>query len=173
MTTTSRIDRTASEEGELLRARKQAAAEFIRLAGTGRVDDAFGKYVAPGFVHHNPHFGHTAEALKSGMAENARQFPHKRIEVLRVIGEGHLVTVHSRVHLTPEDRGYAIAHIYRFDGDRIAELWDIAMEVPTWRSGSMAADCPGTRWTAWQTSWPGSTRPACAPCPACLPTVPT
>ena len=129
-TTTTRTDHTSSDEGERLRARKQAAAEFIRLAGTGRVDDAFGKYVGPGFIHHNPHFAHSAEALKAGMAENARQFPHKRIEVLRVIGEGNLVTVHLRVHLVPEDRGYAIAHIYRFDGDRIAELWDIAMEAP-------------------------------------------
>jgi predicted SnoaL-like aldol condensation-catalyzing enzyme len=129
-TTTTRTDQTATDEADRRKAHKQAAAEFVRLAGTGRVDDAFAKYVAPGFIHHNPHFAPSADALKAGMAENAKEFPQKRIDVLRVIGEGNLVAVHLRVHLTPGDRGYAIAHFYRFDDDRIVELWDIAMETP-------------------------------------------
>jgi len=130
MTTTSIAERQHTDTARLLQARKRAAAEFLQLAASGRTDEAFRDYLAPGFVHHNPHFRGDAGALKAGMADNARQFPTKRLDVLRVIGEGDLVAVHSRVHLTPGDRGYAIAHIYRFEGDRVAELWDIAMETP-------------------------------------------
>ena len=110
--------------------RKTAAEQFLRLAATGHTDEAFRDCIAPGFVHHNPHFADTADALKAAMAANASQFPQKRLDILRTIGEGDLVAVHSRVHLTPGDRGFALAHIFRFAGDRVAELWDIAMETP-------------------------------------------
>jgi predicted SnoaL-like aldol condensation-catalyzing enzyme len=130
MATTSTDQRPHTGAEHRLQARKRAASEFLQLAASGRTDEAFRDYVAREFVHHNPHFNANADALKTGMADNARQFPTKRLEVLRVIAEGDLVAVHSRVHLTPDDRGYAIAHIYRFEGDRVAELWDIAMETP-------------------------------------------
>jgi predicted SnoaL-like aldol condensation-catalyzing enzyme len=40
------------------------------------------------------------------------------------------VAVHSRVQHTPADRGAALVHLFRFEGDRIAELWDVGQEVP-------------------------------------------
>ena len=113
-----------------LESRKRAAADFLRLVATGRTDEAFGKFAAPEFVHHNPYFPSDAESLKAGMAANAQQFPQKALQVLRVIGEGDLVAVHSHVRHTPDERGFALAHIFRFEGDRIAELWDLAMEIP-------------------------------------------
>jgi predicted SnoaL-like aldol condensation-catalyzing enzyme len=32
--------------------------------------------------------------------------------------------------MNPEDRGFALVHIFRFAGDRIIEMWDIAQAVP-------------------------------------------
>jgi predicted SnoaL-like aldol condensation-catalyzing enzyme len=40
------------------------------------------------------------------------------------------VAVHSRVRQNQADRGAALVHIFRFEGDRIAELWDIGQPVP-------------------------------------------
>jgi predicted SnoaL-like aldol condensation-catalyzing enzyme len=40
------------------------------------------------------------------------------------------VAVHSRVRQTPGDPGGAVVHLFRFEGDRIAELWDIGQPVP-------------------------------------------
>ena len=124
--------------------RKEAAAQFLRLAAVGRTDEAFRDSIAPDFVHHNPHFPHTADALAAGMAANAQQFPQKRIEILRTIGEGDLVAVHSRLHLTPDDRGYALVHIFRFSGDRVAELWPSTMRVPAAIAASL--DAWAERW---------------------------
>ena len=130
MAMTGTAERQHTDTARLLQTRKRSASEFLQLAAAGRTDEAFRDYIARDFIHHNPHFTGNAEALKAGMADNARQFPTKRLEVLRVIGDGDLVAVHSRVHLTPDDRGYAIAHIFRFEGDLVRELWDIAMETP-------------------------------------------
>jgi predicted SnoaL-like aldol condensation-catalyzing enzyme len=66
----------------------------------------------------------------TGMEENARQNPEKRLEILRALEDGDLVAVHSHVRHNPADRGAALAHIFRFEGDCIAELWDIGQPVP-------------------------------------------
>lgn len=61
---------------------------------------------------------------------NARQNPSKRLDILHVLEDGDLVAVHSHVRQTPDDRGAAMVHLFRFEGDRIAELWDIGQPVP-------------------------------------------
>jgi len=66
----------------------------------------------------------------AGMEENARQNPGKRLDVLHVLEDGDLVAVHSRVQPKPDDRGAALVHLFRFEGDRIVELWDIGQPVP-------------------------------------------
>lgn len=66
----------------------------------------------------------------AGMEENARQNPHKTLEVLRALEDGDLVAVHARVQHRPDDRGAALVHVFRFEGDRIAELWDVGQPVP-------------------------------------------
>ena len=67
---------------------KGAAIAFLELASSGKVNDAYSKFVDPGFKHHNPFFEGSAESLKTGMEENARQNPNKVLEVKRAIAEG-------------------------------------------------------------------------------------
>ena len=40
------------------------------------------------------------------------------------------MAVHSHVRLNPSELGVALVHIFRFEGDRIAELWDLGQPVP-------------------------------------------
>lgn len=104
--------------------------EFLRLAASGSVREAYQKYVAAGFRHHNPHFRGDAESLAAGMEENAAKFPDKKLEIQRAIEEGDLVAVHSRVRMKPGDAGVAVVHIFRFKASLIAELWDIGQPAP-------------------------------------------
>ena len=113
-----------------LDSKKEAAVDFLRMCATARAKEAFERYAAPDFRHHNPHFTDDAGSLAAGMEANARQFPDKKIDVLRVIGEGDLVAVHSVVHHEIGDRGFGLVHIFRFAGDKVVELWDLAQEVP-------------------------------------------
>jgi predicted SnoaL-like aldol condensation-catalyzing enzyme len=110
--------------------RKDLAVSFLQAAASGRVREAYGKHVDDAFKHHNPYFPGTADALMTGMEENARQNPQKRLDVLHTVEEGDFVAVHSRVQHNPDHRGAAVVHLFRFEGDRIAELWDVGQEVP-------------------------------------------
>jgi predicted SnoaL-like aldol condensation-catalyzing enzyme len=110
--------------------RKDAAIEFLTLAATGQVREAYQRHVGPGFRHHNPYFRGDAASLMKAMEENAVTSPVKSLEVQRALADGELVAVHSRIRQNPEDRGLAVVHIFRFHGDRIVELWDSAQAVP-------------------------------------------
>ncbi len=109
---------------------KSIAVEFLRLVASGQVREAYRRCVAPGFRHHNAYFKGDAQSLMLAMEENAAKFPHKTFELQRALQEGNLVAVHSHVRLKPDDRGLALVHICRFEGERIAEFWDIAQPIP-------------------------------------------
>ncbi len=108
---------------------KKIAIAFLQNAATGKLDEA-SELVSPGFRHHNAYFPGDAESLKAGMADAHKQFPNTKIEIQRAIAEGDLVAVHSRVQHAPDKAAIAVVHIFRFEGDKIAELWDVGMEVP-------------------------------------------
>lgn len=109
---------------------KEAAVEFLTLAATGKVRDAYERHVGPGFRHHNPYFRGDADSLMKAMEENAAQNSDKSLEVQTALQDGDRVAVFSRVRQKPGDRGAAVVHIFRFEGNRIAELWDVGQAVP-------------------------------------------
>ena len=109
---------------------KNAAVSFLKLASSGKVHEAYSKFVGEGFRHHNPFFEGSAESLQAGMEANASQNPDKALDVKRVIAEADLVAVHSHVQQKPGERGAAVVHIFRFENGRIVELWDLGQPVP-------------------------------------------
>ncbi len=111
-------------------ARKQAAVDFLKMATSGKVDEAYRRYVDMGGKHHNAYYPSDFESLKQGMKENDAQFPEKRIEVKHVLGDGDLVAVHSRIVLQPGGQGVAVVHLFRFEGERIVEMWDVGQAAP-------------------------------------------
>jgi len=109
---------------------KDVAVSFLKLAASGKVREAYSKFVGDGFRHHNPFFEGSAESLRAGMEENERQNPHKVLDVKRVFVEGEFAVVHSHVQQKPGDLGAAVVHIFRFEKGRIVELWDLGQPVP-------------------------------------------
>ena len=109
---------------------KEAAEEFLRLAAKGEVKQAYAKFVAPKFKHHNPSFRGDADSLMAAMEENCAKYPHKVLKIQRSLQDGDLVVIHSRVEMSAGDNGAALVHIFRFRGGRIEELWDIGQPVP-------------------------------------------
>src|SRR5690349_18011529 len=86
---------------------KDAAKEFLRLVASGKVREAYSRYIGPKFRHHNPYFQGDAESLMIAMEENALQNPNKILEIQRALQDGDLVAVHSHVKLKPGDLGLA------------------------------------------------------------------
>ncbi|HEY5837803.1 MAG TPA: nuclear transport factor 2 family protein [Pyrinomonadaceae bacterium] len=109
--------------------RKEIAIAFLKNAANGKLDDAYSK-VASNFRHHNPYFPGDTESLKAGMAQAAAMFPNTTLVVKHVLEDGELVAVHSHVQHAANTLPIAAVHMFRFEGNEIAELWDVAMEAP-------------------------------------------
>ncbi|SET46943.1 Predicted SnoaL-like aldol condensation-catalyzing enzyme [Oceanobacillus limi] len=108
---------------------KEKATSFLQLVATGKVREAYQRYIDSDFLHHNPYFKGNADSLMHAMEESAAQSPHKVFEVKQAIQEGNTVAVHSHVRQTLEELGGAIVHIFRFKDDQIVELWDVGQPI--------------------------------------------
>ncbi len=106
---------------------KQIAISFLQLAGTGQTKEAFEKFVAPDFIHHNQYFKGDRASLQNTMQEAHETSPNKSIEIKQCIEEGDTVVTHSLV--VKEDMEIAVVHIFRFENDQIAELWDLGQVI--------------------------------------------
>lgn len=110
--------------------RKAIVTDFIKRCALGDSVTAFDQYVSRDFVHHNPWFASDATTLAHAMRSAYEQFPQTTITVHRVLADGDLLMTHSEVRHAPDKPVFACSHIFRFEGDQIAELWDVAMESP-------------------------------------------
>lgn len=110
--------------------KKEMAQDFLKLAANGLATAAFDQYVGNDFKHHNVFFKGDAHSLMVAMEENARQNPNKVFEIQRALEDDHLVAVHSRVRQNPDAIDVAVIHIFRFNANKIVELWDFGQPVP-------------------------------------------
>jgi predicted SnoaL-like aldol condensation-catalyzing enzyme len=112
--------------------RKQMVSAFLKMAAMGDVRAAFDKYTAPHFIHHNTYFAGDRQSLMSAMEQAHRTSPNQTIEINKVLEDGdHVATASRVVRKDPSAAEIAVVHIFRFEGDRVAELWDVGMELPT------------------------------------------
>ena len=110
--------------------RKRNAIQFLESVGAGKIDEAYRLYAQPNGKHHNPFFPAGFPALREAMKANAIQFPEMRLTVKHVIGDGDLVAIHSHIMQHPGEPGLATVHLFRFEGDKIVEIWDIGQALP-------------------------------------------
>ena len=109
---------------------QEAAKSFLKMAGMGKVEEAYDQHVAPSFIHHNQYFKGDRQSLLTAMQEAAKATPHQSIEIKHAYEDGDTVITHSLVtRQDPGAPGIAVVHIFRFDRDRIVELWDVAQPL--------------------------------------------
>lgn len=106
------------------------ATEFLSMAASGNVRDAFERHVADSFTHHNAYFPSDRESLLVAMEQSAASEPNKSFTVKQVIDSGDRVIAFSHLQRAQGRQQYAVVHILRFAGSRIVEMWDIAQEIP-------------------------------------------
>ncbi|MFX1483127.1 MAG: ester cyclase [Promethearchaeota archaeon] len=109
---------------------REVAESFLRMVASGQVKEAYQKHVSQDFVHHNPYFQADRESLMLAMEGDAVKNPNKILEIKLTLEDGDLVSTYSHIKQTPEDPGFAVVHIFRFEDSRIVELWDVGQAVP-------------------------------------------
>ncbi|MFE7271315.1 nuclear transport factor 2 family protein [Streptomyces sp. NPDC057623] len=130
---------------------KYVAARVLKGVFEQGDTDVVDRYVRPDCIQHNPLAPDGAETLKNLGKAVHQQFPDAEYDIRRVISEGDLVLVHSNVVMTPDTRGQAVFDIFRFQGGKIAEHWDVGQSVP--EGSANGNDMFSTE------SWPRTERP--------------
>jgi len=112
-------------------ANKALVRRFMRLLNVEhRIDEAIDTCLASGFIEHDPSSGTGAEAMRAFFKQFFADYPQASLEPKRIIAEGDLVAVHFQGKLKPEDRGVAGIEIYRIEGGRLAEHWQVMQDIP-------------------------------------------
>jgi len=110
--------------------KKEIASNFLMLAVQGKSREAFNLYVGKSFKHHNAYFKGDTETIITAMEESAEEVPNKIFEIQRILHDGDLVAAHSRIRQEQFGIDMAVMHIFRFENDKIVELWDFGQEYP-------------------------------------------
>lgn len=106
---------------------KEIATSFLKLAGSGDVQNAYEKFVASDFIHHNQYFKGDRESLMNAMIEAHSKSPNKSVDVKFTYVEDQTVITHSLV--CKEAMNIAVVHIFRFKNNKIVELWDLGQAI--------------------------------------------
>jgi predicted SnoaL-like aldol condensation-catalyzing enzyme len=97
----------------------------------GRVEEAFRLYAGSPYRQHNPLIEDGVEGLKKFVAWIMSNHPDARYEIKRVFADGDFVIVHSHWHgLSDNSRGEAVVDIFRLEGGKVLEHWDVIQSVP-------------------------------------------
>lgn len=91
---------------------------------------AVAKYLGSKYTQHNPDAPDGPDAFIEFVSGFASQFPKSSLDIKRAIAEGDLVVTHSLLKTSPEDRGTAAADIFRLEGGKVVEHWDVLQPVP-------------------------------------------
>lgn len=112
--------------------KKKIAQKFLDLTEKGEVEKAFKLCVADNFKHHNARFKGDRDSLMEVMEKTAKRFTELTSKRYAILEDGDMVVIHSHIKPVPnaKDSGLAYVHIFRFDKDKIVELWDLGQVVP-------------------------------------------
>jgi predicted SnoaL-like aldol condensation-catalyzing enzyme len=115
--------------------RRNIVTEYFNLLAAGKYKDVL-RFFTPDCKTHNPYISGNMEALTDAMiaANNDMKAQSSDIgfSVKHLIIEGDLVAAHTQLLYSksnPGKGGLRQAHIFRFEGNKIAEYWDITQEV--------------------------------------------
>jgi predicted SnoaL-like aldol condensation-catalyzing enzyme/quinol monooxygenase YgiN len=112
-----------------LEANKQVVLAFY--AALIRKDfDALSKLVGERYIQHNPLIADGRAGLQAFVAHLNEQFPHLDAAIKTVVAEGDLVFAHVHGIRVPGQRGSAIVDIFRLEGGKIVEHWDVQQPIP-------------------------------------------
>jgi predicted SnoaL-like aldol condensation-catalyzing enzyme len=113
---------------------QQIVEECNRLIMDHRAMEAIEKYIAEDFIEHSPivrggnRAGFIEHVKEAGFTDPSG--PRMKMVVDRVIASGGMVVTHVHVETAPGTPLLVFMDIYRLEGGKIVEHWDVMQPVP-------------------------------------------
>ena len=111
------------------------ALEYFKLVSMGKFKEGL-RFFASDCKTHNPYVSGSIEDLTEAMIEASKDLGAQNTEpeftVKNVLADGEFVAVHTElltVKSKPSEGGLRQVHLFRFDGDKIVEYWDITQQI--------------------------------------------
>lgn len=123
--TPARAADTAQDE-----ANKKVVLDFYEKAINQKDFEAASKHFGNRYVQHNPVAADGPEGLKAFLGFLKEKFPQSRSEIKRVFADGDYVILHVHAVREPGTRGSAIVDIFKLEGGKIVEHWDVIQPIP-------------------------------------------
>jgi predicted SnoaL-like aldol condensation-catalyzing enzyme len=114
---------------------KRIAVEFLNLGLKGKFEDGL-KFFSVDCKTHNPYVAGNIRMLISAMdsanAQGTAQYPDAEFKISHVLVEGDIVAVHTELlsnRNKPSEGGLRQVHLFRFEGRKVVEYWDITQQI--------------------------------------------
>ena len=111
-------------------ANKALVLAFYDAAFSKLDADEAARYLAPGYIQHNPEVANGIAPLQDYVRWIRANTPQSRASIKRVLADGDLVMLHVHSQDKPGERGVAVVDIFRVADGKIAEHWDVIQPVP-------------------------------------------
>jgi predicted SnoaL-like aldol condensation-catalyzing enzyme len=111
-------------------ANKKTVIAFYDAAINQKDFDKAKQYFGSHYTQHNPGAADGPEGLKKFIDFLKAKFPNAKSEFKRVFADGDYVIVHVHAVREPGTLGLAIMDIFRLEGGKVVEHWDVSQPIP-------------------------------------------
>ena len=106
---------------------KETVKKVLDAAFNKKKPEEAAKYMTDRYIQHNPQVPTGKAGLLAALPGFYEAIPTLKWQPKHLYADGDFVIVHSQYNLGKET---AIVDIFRFQGDKIDEHWDVAQEIP-------------------------------------------
>ena len=111
-------------------ANKRAVLDFYEKGLNQKDFASAAVHFGPRYVQHNPVAADGIEGFRAFVSFLKERFPNSRSEIKKVFADGDFVILHVHAVREPGSAGSAIVDIFKLEGGKIVEHWDVNQPIP-------------------------------------------